>query len=151
IDDSVKQFVHQTSGLGKKLAVMLWQFPRSFTLSMESADEYKERLRHLLDILPRDVEQAFEFRHKSWFSDEVQEILDHYHTSFVSSDSPNFPFTDRSGKKFVYIRFHGPDSLYASKYSREQLQKWATRINKFSKTHDVYCYFNNDMSGYAIA
>ena len=88
IDDDVKHFVDQTTGLGSKLALMLWQFPASFTLNV---DEHKERLKHLLDILPKDVRQAFEFRDASWFTPEVQAILDGYNASFVHSDCPSFP------------------------------------------------------------
>src|SRR5690349_17058276 len=36
VDDAVEQFVNQTAGLGDKLAVMLWQFPRSFTLKSDN-------------------------------------------------------------------------------------------------------------------
>lgn len=150
VDDAVKQFIYQTAGLGDKLTLMLWQFPRSFTLSPDNADEHKERLQHFLENLPDDVQQAFEFRDNSWFTPEIQAILDRHRASFVISDSPKFPSTDLPGKAFVYIRFHGPDALYASKYSHEQLQAWAKKIQHFSKDHDVYCYFNNDLSGYAI-
>jgi uncharacterized protein YecE (DUF72 family) len=150
IDDAVKQFIYQTAGLGNKSAVMLWQFPRSFTLKSDGAEEYKHRLRHFLDILPQDVQQAFEFRNASWFTPEVQATLDRRRASFVMSDSPKFPSTDILGKEFVYIRFHGPDALYASHYSHDQLGEWARKIKSFSKDHDVYCYFNNDLSGYAI-
>ncbi len=150
INGAVKQFTNQTAGLGSKLTVILWQFPRSFTLNTDNANEHKDRLRHLLDILPRDVQQAFEFRDLSWFTPEVQAILDEHGASFVISDSPKFPSREMFGKKFVYIRFHGPAALYGSKYSHAQLQDWTEKIYNFGRDRDVYCYFNNDLSGYAI-
>jgi len=51
---------------------------------------------------------------------------------------------------FTYIRFHGPQSLYSSSYSDTELKIWAKRIRKYLRPHNIYCYFNNDVSGFAI-
>jgi uncharacterized protein YecE (DUF72 family) len=46
---------------------------------------------------------------------------------------------------------HGPEQLFASKYSREQLEEWATYIRYISDDlKKVYVYFNNDFHGYAL-
>jgi uncharacterized protein YecE (DUF72 family) len=46
---------------------------------------------------------------------------------------------------------HGPEKLFASKYSLEQLQDWANYISSISpQVNKVYVYFNNDFHGYAL-
>jgi uncharacterized protein YecE (DUF72 family) len=51
----------------------------------------------------------------------------------------------------IYVRFHGPEALYASSYSTEQLRSFASKFRKWSKEgHTVWAYFNNDIHGYAV-
>jgi uncharacterized protein YecE (DUF72 family) len=46
---------------------------------------------------------------------------------------------------------HGPEKLFSSKYSPEQLAEWAAFIAKAAKkVKRVYVYFNNDFHGYAL-
>ena len=46
---------------------------------------------------------------------------------------------------------HGPEKLFASKYSTEQLKEWATYISSIAhKVKRAYIYFNNDFHGYAL-
>ena len=50
----------------------------------------------------------------------------------------------------VYLRFHGPERLYASEYSDDALRDWADRIKGWrAEALDVFAYFNNDEMGYA--
>jgi uncharacterized protein YecE (DUF72 family) len=150
VDDLVAQFAERVVGLDAKLAVILWQFPPSFTLKTDRADEYKARLEHFLMILPKGNRYAFEFRELSWFTEETTALLDRYGASMVITDSPKFPAKEMPGREFVYIRFHGPGALYASKYSLAQMEQWAKKIRGWAETRDVFVYFNNDWFGYAI-
>jgi len=51
---------------------------------------------------------------------------------------------------FIYS-LHGPDELYASLYSENELKEWATYINEINeKGMEAFVYFNNDFYGYAI-
>jgi uncharacterized protein YecE (DUF72 family) len=150
VNEAVNQFLDAASALEEKLSVILWQFPANFTLSTARAEEYKQRLRRFLDLLPRGIRQAFEFRDTSWFTDEIHDLLDKHHASLVISDSPKFPLCEMPSSDFAYVRFHGPAALYASQYSDAQLEQWAKKIQSYACERDVYCYFNNDLSGYAI-
>ncbi len=69
---------------------------------------------------------------------------------FVINDTIAFDTTVKLTDNIAYIRFHGPTSLYNSSYSKEQLQKWATKISQLRKSNEVFCYFNNDFGGNAI-
>jgi uncharacterized protein YecE (DUF72 family) len=47
---------------------------------------------------------------------------------------------------------HGSTTLYASRYSREELASWAQVLSPYLQSGlDVYVYFNNDAFGYAVA
>ena len=66
------------------------------------------------------------------------------------------PIVQVSLNRVVWQKIHlhplsRPAGLYNSKYSPEQLQEWVEKIRTFGKEHDVYGYFNNDLSGFAIA
>ncbi|WP_145674795.1 DUF72 domain-containing protein [Chitinophaga polysaccharea] len=53
---------------------------------------------------------------------------------------------------WVYIRLHGPGGKYQGTYRLPTLQKWVKQCKHWNKEgRDVYCYFDNDQSGYAAA
>ena len=129
--------------------VILWQLPPGMAF-----DEL--RLKSFLALIhPRGVfrgfRQAFEFRHESWFSSNIYKILKAENCALVIADSPSFPKAQVLTSDFVYLRFHGGTSLYASNYSEKELEIWAKKIKKWQeKGLDVYGYFNNDAMGYAV-
>ena len=46
---------------------------------------------------------------------------------------------------------NGKGTLYSLNYSDKDLESWAKKMQEWSKTKDVYAYFNNDVLGYAVA
>lgn len=66
--DSVKYLDGLLAALGDKLGPVLYQLPPN--LKKDAA-----RLRAFLELLPRERRAAFEFRHDSWFDDEVYDAL----------------------------------------------------------------------------
>jgi uncharacterized protein YecE (DUF72 family) len=75
-----------------------------------------------------------------------------YNMAFVISQSgTGFPYAELVTAKHIYIRFHGPEALYASSYSEEQLKDFAAMfINWKKQGHSVFAFFNNDIFGYAV-
>jgi uncharacterized protein YecE (DUF72 family) len=150
VEEEVALFFMNASALREKLAVILWQFPASFRIGEGKLDEHLMRLETFLKLLPKDIKHAFEFRDTSWFGKDVQSLLKTYNASLVYSDSPRFPLLEDTVQPFSYIRFHGPEALYASSYTDYQLQIWAEKIQRFVENGDVYVYFNNDINGHAV-
>lgn len=146
IDESLILFNSEVEGLGQKLGVILWQFPASFIMNKENLIKLEKFISKI-----KNKKSVIELRHDSWFTDEVFTVLDKNKIGFVINDTNAFDTYEKITGKFAYIRFHGPDKLYASSYSDTQLEVWANKIKKYSEKYDVYCYFNNDMSGKAIA
>lgn len=52
----------------------------------------------------------------------------------------------------AYVRFHGSEQLYASRYTDDELATWADRLRRLGPgIDDIFCYFNNDACGFAVA
>lgn len=143
-----QQLLAHAQALQEKLGPFLFQFPPNW-------QKNAQRLNHFLKMavsIQEKVRLAFEFRHPSWFDQEIFELCQKYNVALVISDSgKRWPEIQKVTSDLVYIRFHGPGQLYASKYSQSALQKWAQQIQTFlNQNLDVFCYFNNDYSGYAV-
>jgi uncharacterized protein YecE (DUF72 family) len=94
---------------------------------------------------------VMEVRHSSWLQEESLTLMTAFDIGLVISQSGNvFPYSEMITAKTVYVRFHGPGSLYASEYSDEMLQDFAHKFRQWTaEGHDVWAYFNNDINGYA--
>lgn len=146
--DSVRRLREQADGLGEKLAVVLWQLPAHFALDLPRLDDF-------LGVLGsgwNETRHAIEFRHRSWFCDEVRERLGAARVASCLSDAPDFPMWDAVTTDLVYIRLHGHTRKYASSYSRASLTAWAERSRRWAaEGREVHVYFDNDAEGAAIA
>jgi len=141
-------FLKRALNLGPKLGPFLFQFPPNWK-------ENLNRLKDFVKIIERNNSKlrfAFEFRHSSWFIPEVYQFFRKYkNLSFCLIDSPYWPTAGEITGDFVYIRMHGGKILYGSNYSKKELKQLADRIKKYLKQGlDIYCYFNNDASGFAV-
>ncbi len=147
VDDLLAGFLESAAGLGDKLSVVLWQMPPSFK---QDSPEALDTLAAFLALLPRHMRHVLEFRHASWFTDAVYALLDSFGVGFVMNDSNRWSASEAYTGGFSYVRFHGPEKLYASLYTPEQLQAWADKLRPRLDVGDVYVYFNNDYGGRAI-
>lgn len=142
--EPIERFFNEAKGLGNKLEVVLWQLPPNLGKDLD-------RLNNFLKILPKRGKDAFEFRHESWLSEDVYEILKKFSVGWVIQSSRRWPTKEIVTANFIYLRFHGLGSLYSSNYSDEELSTWATKIKSWLKDGlDVYAYFNNDHNAYAV-
>ncbi len=143
-----KKFLDNALYLKGKLGPLLFQLPPSFRATDENVMTFKEFLE---DIASKDIRFAFEFRHKSWCKSMVYEILQKYSAAWVIADSPRYPKAEVVTADFVYIRMHGSEKLFSSKYNSEQLKDLANKMKEWnSKGLHIYTYFNNDFHGNAI-
>lgn len=147
VTDDLTRFLDSIQDLCSKLAVILWQFPSGFKYDT-TADQ--ELLAQFLACLPSDLQHVIEFRHTSWFKEDIYVLLNAHKMGFVINDSSRFPAAEVITGNVVYLRFHGPEQLYASSYTLEALTAWASKIRTWLQHYDVYCYFNNDYGGRAI-
>jgi uncharacterized protein YecE (DUF72 family) len=80
-------------------------------------------LEDLLKILSPDHNNVIEFRHESWFCEEVYELLSSYNAVFCVLSAPGLPSDVALTGEFAYVRFHGVDSWYDYNYSTEELKE----------------------------
>ena len=125
-----------------KLGPVLWQLPGTFRRD-------DDRLAQALERLPSG-RHCFEFRHESWFVDDVYELLRSRGVALVIGDTPERPFqTHELTADWTFVRFHHGTRGRNSNYSVRELEEWAGRIEGWAARGDVYAYFNNDRNGYA--
>lgn len=146
-EGALHRFLEMAERFGPKLKVILIQLPPTLVFDKAAVEDFLTLLRHL----DPDRRYAIEFRHPSWFKDEVFDLLYRMGVSVCIADSGGpFPPYEVLTTPFVYVRFHGPGARYASKYSDEEMAAAAEKIHDWARRRDVFVYFNNDMHGYGI-
>ena len=126
-----------------KLGPVLWQLPESF-----HRDD--ERLAAALAALPAG-RHCFEFRHESWFADDVYALLREHGVALVIGDMPTRRFqTYEMTADWTFVRFHYGRRGRRGNYSESELEEWAGRLDRWRADVEVYAYFNNDWEGFAV-
>jgi len=148
--DSLQIFLDNCSALKYKLKCVLWQFPASFK---ENASLLKEFIKDLLKHrFFKKIDHSFEFRHPSWFKEDVYKILRDNNLNLCIAHSKQWPCKEVITSHFLYLRFHGGQILYGSNYSIKELKEWAKKTLYWIDKHKikyVYAFFNNDAYGFA--
>ena len=141
--EEVQNFYNLAGAAGDKLGCILWQLPPSLRRD-------DERLEAFCKTLSPEFRNVIEFRHASWWTVEVYDILSRYKVCFCMVSSPNLPEQAVRTANFTYLRFHGlAKEWYKYDYSTEELQPWAERLKRLDAEED-WVYFNNTFYGNAI-
>src|SRR3954469_2504597 len=143
-EEPVKMLVERASELGAKLGPILIQLPPSMRIELE-------RLERTLDAFPSDWRIAVEFRHKSWFTDEVRRVLTDRRVALCLADrvGPITPLWRTAD--WTYLRFHWGRAVPAPCYGRTALGSWVDRLSEqWSAGEDAFVYFNNDPRACAL-
>src|SRR5262245_50796856 len=83
--------------LGDKLGVVLFQLPPNFKVDLE-------RLERFLTEVPKDCPSAFEFRHDSWFTDDVYGLLQRNGVGLCIHDADEGATPEVVTSRLVYLR-----------------------------------------------
>ena len=132
--------------LAEKRAVLLVQ------LAPDHARD-DDRLGYFLQLLPPWMRLAVEFRHPSWYDEDVFALLESRQAGYCVMSGAHLPCVLRVTSSFAYVRLHGPDHqhLYAGSYSDTDIAWWADRVREWAGAgKDVFAYFNNDGHGHAV-
>jgi uncharacterized protein YecE (DUF72 family) len=145
LDGGIRRFWERIEPLAEasKLGPVLWQLPANF-----KRDD--ERLRGAIAQLPRG-RHCFEFRHESWFTDDVYDLLRDAGVALVIGDDPERPFQAHvMTTGWTFIRFHRGSHGRRGNYSKRELEAWKRRIAAWRSQVEVFAYFNNDWEGFAV-
>ena len=128
--------------LGRRMGCFLFQLPPSYKYT-------RARLKSIVSQLAPNRRNVVEFRHKSWWNEEVYKAFREQGIIFCSCSGPRLPDDLIKTADDVYVRFHGTKQWYRHDYSNEELMEWVKKI-RHSKATRVWAYFNNDREGYAL-
>ena len=135
VDEPLRYFCDAARMLGDKLGPLLFQLPPNFK---KAAD----RLGELLSILPDGFRVAFEFRHETWFDDEVYALLRSRNASLCIADTEEGTTPAVATADFGYLR------LRAVEYTDDNLKDWIATIDRVSAGwSDAFVFFKHEDSG----
>jgi uncharacterized protein YecE (DUF72 family) len=144
-EQPVAIFLDRIQVLKQKLGPILFQLPPGWHANVA-------RLQDFMNVLPERLRYTFEFRDATWFTPEVYDALSEHGAALCIHDLCGHESPKEVIGDWVYIRLHGPEEGYQGRYTTQQLAGWAGAISAWARQgRDVYCYFNNDMAGYAVA
>lgn len=133
-DEETRYFLETASVLGEQLGVVLFQLPPNMKKDLP-------RLETFLAQLPQTPRAAFEFRHPTWFDDDVLEILRAQNRALVVSDTDDLPAThiDKTAD-WGYLR------LRRVNYAEENLAEWLQRI-RGQGWNETFLFFKHEDEG----
>ncbi|HEY7299961.1 MAG TPA: DUF72 domain-containing protein [Xanthobacteraceae bacterium] len=144
-ENSIALMETRLKALGPKAGPVLFQLPPQFPAN-------RERLASFLQMLPRRRRYAFEFRHRSWYENDVLDLLRDHDVALCLSDHHDAPAPWTVTARHVYVRGHGPDGRYRDNYPDRTLATWAGHIGRWSRAgRAVFVYFDNDQKSAAPA
>lgn len=135
VGDETEYLLRTVRALGEKLGVILFQCPPNLPKDLD-------RLKTFLDLFPDERLAAFEFRHASWFADDVYALLRERGSALCLSDTDDGDETDAivGTTTWGYLR------LRRSDYPPAALKRWKTKIDAqgWEKT---YVFFKHEDEG----
>jgi uncharacterized protein YecE (DUF72 family) len=139
--DLLDRFLSEAGGLGPKLGPLLVQLPPSLSFQAGIADRFLTELR---SRVPGSI--VCEPRHSSWFTPEVETLLDELRIARVAADPAAVAGANEPGgwRGLSYYRLHGSPRIYYSAYSAEYLAAIAEVLAKGAAAGvETWCIFDN--------
>jgi uncharacterized protein YecE (DUF72 family) len=134
VKDETQYMFDTISALDDRLGVVLFQLPPNMKKDIE-------RLELFLEHLPADIPATFEFRHPTWFDDEVLNLLRSKNRALCVSDTDDLPVNhiDKTAD-WGYLR------LRRVSYTKPNLKEWIKRI-KAQKWEHTFVFFKHEDEG----
>lgn len=132
--DETNYLMDVVSLLEKKLGVVFFQLPPNFKKDVE-------RLGAFLDALPKNVPIAFEFRHATWFDEEVYALLRAHNVALCLADTDDeldVPLV--STADWGYMRLRRPE------YPPAEMKKWRDWVQS-QKWEQAFVFFKHEDAG----
>jgi uncharacterized protein YecE (DUF72 family) len=128
--DALAFLLRNTAVLGHRLGPILFQLPPNMKKDLE-------RLRAFLALLPRDRRFTIEFRHESWFDDDVLGALREHDVALCVAEQADFKCPVHATASWGYLRLHRLD------YDAGSLSEWAKCVSTQGWS-EAHVYFKHD-------
>jgi len=133
--DTLRYFYDVVSGLGEKLGPVLFQLPPNFKKDTFVLGDF-------VNGLPGGIRTAFEFRHESWFDDEIFDTLKARKAALCIADTEKLKTPKVPTANYGYLRLRRED------YARTDVERWAEFVREQgSGWNDVFIYFKHEEAG----
>lgn len=136
------EFQESLNVLEDRLGCILWQLPRNLHKNLDKLDTFCE-------ALDMNMDHVLEFRHHSWFCEDVYDLLEDKKMILCILSAPDLPTEMKATSKIAYARFHGADKWYDYNYSDSELKKWKNQLLNLKVVDELYIYFNNDPNAWS--
>jgi uncharacterized protein YecE (DUF72 family) len=133
-DEAVSYLLQVAGALKERLGPLLFQLPPNMKKDVP-------RLRNFLALLPSSRRTAFEFRHDTWFDDEVYQVLRDNNVAFCIAEADEdlkVPFVTTTD--WGYLRLRRAD------YSDDDLREWVKRVQA-QDWRDAFIFFKHEEEG----
>jgi uncharacterized protein YecE (DUF72 family) len=133
-EDFVPRFLSTVEPLAqaRKMGPVLFQLPPNMKADRALLEEF-------LAVLPRGVPSAFEFRHESWFTDEVFAILKTHNRALCVAETEERITPDVVTADFCYYRYRKPT------YTLKERGAMTSRIREHLEAgRNVFAYFKHE-------
>lgn len=144
-EEPVARFMKHARGLGSKMGPILVQLPPTLKADLGALDEALRRF-------PEDVRVVVEFRHDTWFTEDVLRVLEERGACWCLADRLARPVTPVwRTTEWTFLRFHEGRAKPHPCYGKDVLATWVERLaHGWGTDADIYVYFNNDPRACAI-
>jgi uncharacterized protein YecE (DUF72 family) len=133
--DTMRYFHDVTSGLGEKLGPVLFQLPPTFKKDVIVLADF-------VNCLPTGRRAAFEFRHESWFGEDVWDVLRAQNVALCIAETEDFQTPEVPTADYGYLRLRRED------YTVADVERWTQFVSGQDKNwRDAYVYFKHEEAG----
>ena len=133
--DTMRYFYDVASGLGEKLGPILFQLPPNFKKDALLLADF-------VNGFPDGMRAAFEFRHESWFGDDVWEIFKSRNIALCIAETEEFATPKVVTADYGYLRLRRAD------YTKIDAERWAEFVREQKeKWKDAFVYFKHEEAG----
>lgn len=131
--EKVAYLLKVSGALKEQLGPLLFQLPP--VLRKDAG-----RLREFLELLPADRRVAFEFRHESWFDDEIFDLLRAHNASLciAEADEVKTPFVATANWGYLRLRL--------ADYTEQEMNGWARRVQE-QNWDEAFVFFKHEDEG----
>ena len=135
VDETVRVFGDVARGLGARLGPLLFQLPPNFKKDVG-------RLGDVLYMVPPDLRMAWEFRHESWFADDVYERLRARNAALAIVEDEDATTPALATADWGYFRLRAVD------YTDARLGAWEkTILTVGAGWGDAFVFFKHEERG----
>jgi uncharacterized protein YecE (DUF72 family) len=132
VEEPLQRFLTTLQPFGAQLGPVLFQLPPNLKKDVALLADF-------LALLPRNFKSAFEFRHESWFADDVYDALRARNAALCISETEKLTTPEVHTASYTYFR------LRETSYSPEDLLKIAARVEcVLANGLETYVFFKHE-------